>query len=237
MKLSCVVAVYNEEKFLPYSLPSLTNTVFDEVIIVLDRCTDDSEKLVKEAMNERFVLLHKNNQHWKNPCAESKNVGCSWANGELLMISDADIILDISAVKRAIKLFEKEEIDAVVFTYKQHSLFSPFSSRIKDVWMNLLSKLIRIIGLQPTRTGIYMIRKEFAIIPDVEAEYDYVQQNLRTHPLHTKTLHLRPKRSKEAQIQRGRARARLAQYTILKTVIMSILLLEPYLFTGFLMER
>jgi len=234
---SCVVAVHNEEKFLPYSLLNITDAVFDDVIFVLDRCTDDSEKLVKGVMDKRFVLYHKNRQDWKEACAESKNVGCSLAMGELLMISDADVILDIGAVKEAIELVAKKEIDAVVFTYRQYSLFGTILSRIKDEWINLLWMLIRKSGFQPIRSGIYMIKKELAVIPDLAGEYDYLQQQLRTFPIQTKTLHLRPRRSREAQIQRGRVRACLPQYTKLKMLIMSILQLEPYLFAGFLMER
>jgi hypothetical protein len=82
-----------------------------------------------------------------------------------------------------------------------------------------------------------MMKKDVAIIPDIEAEYDYVQQKLRTVPLQSKTVHLRPKRSREAQIERGRARAKMVQYSMLKTLIMSLLQLEPYLLMSFIRER
>lgn len=235
--ISCVVAAYNEESFLPYSLPTIKNTVFDEVVFVLDRCSDDTEKLVRGVMDERFILFHKDRQDWKEACAEAKNTGCLLANRELLMISDADVVLDIDAVKSAIEIFKDLEIDIVVFTYRQYSLFGGFLSRVKDEWVNLLWGLIRRSGFQPTRSGIYMIRKELANIPDLAGEYDYLQQKLRTFPIQTRTLHLRPKRSREAQIQRGRARASLAQYSKLKTLIMSVLQLEPYLFAGFITGR
>jgi glycosyltransferase involved in cell wall biosynthesis len=237
MTLSCVIAVYNEEKFLPYSLPTITDPLFNEVVMVLDRCTDSSGAMVDKVKDERFVLVSKEVQDWANPCAEAKNLACSTAMGDLLMISDADIVLDIDSVRRATELFEEDEIDAVVFTYKQYSLFGPFLSKIKDVWVNLLWKVISKSGFMPTRSGIYMIRKDVAIIPDADAEYDYVQQTLRTRPLHTKTVHLRPKRSRETQMLRGRARGRLAQYSTLKMIIMSILQLEPYRFVGFLEGR
>jgi glycosyltransferase involved in cell wall biosynthesis len=103
------MAIYNEEKFLPYSLPPVADSFFDEVVVVLDRCTDNSERMVKGVMDTRFVLFNKSGQDWKYPCAESKNTGCTLANGELLMISDADVILDVDAVKRAIELFDEED--------------------------------------------------------------------------------------------------------------------------------
>jgi cellulose synthase/poly-beta-1,6-N-acetylglucosamine synthase-like glycosyltransferase len=230
------MAIYNEEKFLPYSLPNIVDPVFNELVFVFDRCTDKSEELVKGFMDERFVIFHKDKQEWVNPCAESKSVGVSLANKELLMISDADVILDIDSVKKAIKLFEKD-IDAVVFSYNQYSLSGTIFNRIKDEWINLLWRFIRKSKFQPTRSGIYMIKKEMAIIPDLTGEYDHLQQTLRTFPINTKTIHLRPRRSKKTQIQRGRVRSNLPQYTAFKTLITSLLLLEPHTFVGFLMGR
>ncbi len=187
-------------------------------------------------MDERFSLFHKTRQGWIHPIAEVKNLVCSLASGDLLLISDCDVILDIEAVKQAITYFEDEDIDAVVFIYKQHSLFGSMFNRIKDVWINHLRTLISRSGIQPNRSGIYMIRKEYAVIPDLPSEYDPLQMNLRTVPIQTKTLHLRPKRSRESQMQRGRSRAKLAQYSLMKTIIMSILQLEPFLLKGFLLE-
>lgn len=232
--LSCVVAVHNEEKYLPYSLTNISNSVFDEIIFVLDRCTDASEKIVKTIRDNRFYLLHKNQQTWNEGCAESKNMGCLYAIGELLMISDADVILDIVAVRKAVEYLKKRDIDAIIFTYRQYSIFGTVLDRIKDEWMNILWKLIRKCGLQPPRSGIYMIKKKVANIPDLPNEYDNIQQKLRIIPISTKTLHLRPRRSPNELFQRGRLRAQLPQYSKLKIFIMSILQFEPNLFVGFL---
>lgn len=238
MTLSCVVAVYNEEKYLPYSLPMIGDPLFNEIVIVLDRCTDNSEAMVNKVRDGRFLLQYKDSQLWENPLAEAKNMGCSTATGDFLMITDADFILDVDAVNRGRELLLDDPMcDAVVFTYNQYSFYSSVFHRIKDIWINLLWKLIRRGGFMPTRSGIYLIRKNSAIIPDKPSEYDYLQRNLRTTSITSRSLHLRPKRSKEDQYTRGRTRSQLAQYSLMRTVIMSILLLEPYLLTGYLEGR
>jgi glycosyltransferase involved in cell wall biosynthesis len=59
--INCVISVHNEEKYLPYSLKPLLLTDF-EIIFVLARCTDSSEKIIQKFMAKRgkckVVYMH-----------------------------------------------------------------------------------------------------------------------------------------------------------------------------------
>ena len=48
-KTSVVVAVHNEEKYLPYCIAGLVKSLVYEVIFVLDRCSDRSLKIIESA--------------------------------------------------------------------------------------------------------------------------------------------------------------------------------------------
>jgi len=73
MTISVVMPVHNEEKYLPYSLASLLRCPIDELVIVLDRCTDRST-----IITERFAkiapynvkLIQKNSRKWKYQSAK-----------------------------------------------------------------------------------------------------------------------------------------------------------------------
>ena len=179
VKLSCVIAIHNEEKYLPYSLLYLSNSIFDEVIVVLDRCTDNSERLIRKITDDRFVIIQKKVQTWENGCSEAKNIGCERSTGDVIMITDPDVILDINSVKKAMDILkENNKIEIIVFIYKLYTLFSNFE-RIRDEWLNLFGKITRKLKIQPVRSGIYMIRKPLAVIPDTVGQYDVLQQKYK----------------------------------------------------------
>lgn len=236
MKVSCVLPVHNEEAFLQYSLPSLKSAGFNEVVAVLDRCTDNSKLLLEKYGDETFKLITKNRQTWHDGCSETKHLGCLHADGDLIMISDADIVLDRNTVKKAVEKLQKD-MDVAIFLYRQYSLRGGVRERFRDELQNLLAKIVRRLKLQPTRTGIYMAHKNVLKIQDTAGQYDFLQQASRAVTLNSHTLHLRPRRSKQAQLKRGRLRARLPQYNFWKVLLMSMLLLMPYMIVGYWREK
>lgn len=205
--------------------------------MVLDRCTDHSEQLIR-AYNGAAKLVMMLTTSWFNKAAEAKTYGCSHAKNKYIMMCDADMILDVDAVPKAVKILEtKNDVDIVCFTYKCYSLFANVLFRIKDEWVNLCGKIIRKLGVHPTRTGIYLMKNDSAVIPDCESEYDFMQQKHGTVVIETKSLHLRPGFSKEKQLESGRSRAVLPQYNLLKVLVPAFLQFQPYLLVGYLHAR
>ena len=237
-KTSCVIAVHNEAKYLRYSLPYLLTSPFEEIVFVLDRCKDNSEQIIKQYGDARFKVLCKNEANWQNPCAEAKNFGCSKATHNLLLITDADMVLDLKAVQNGIRMFEQNKnVTLVCLAYKQYSLHGTILQRLGDEWINFIGMIVRKLGVQPRRGGIYLVRKEIAAIQDSPSEYDFLQQKHKVIRIETKSLHLRPRFSKKAQISRGKARMHLPQYNVIKVLLASILQLQPYMLFSYLSER
>jgi len=236
MKVSCVLPIRNEEQYLPYSLPHLNRLNVEEILFVLDRCADNSESLIMKFGNSKTRITHKTDSAWSNQCAETKAYGCSKAKYPLVLMSDADVILDSDCVEPAKHLLQTQNC-IVMLSYRQYSLGGTVLERLHDELVNFIGLFVRRVRLQPCRGGIYMARKDSLNLEDYPSEYDILQQKYRVVSLETKTLHLRPRHSREAQIQRGKARAGLPQYNVLKILLVSLLELQPYMLFAYLREH
>lgn len=235
-KIVCVLVVHNEENYLPYSIPSLVE-LGCKVVVILDRCNDSSEGYIRTYLRNSSIFI-KVESKWDNSLAEAKSVGCDIAKilgADLILMSDADIELDVDEVKKAIRL--TSDFPILVLTYKDYSLFGSAFFRIIDEAHNLFGRIVRKLGIQPVRFGIYIVRAENAYIEDKESEYDYLQQKNKTTWVATKTRHLRPRWNISSQIHRGICRARLPQYSFLKLAFNSFLLFQPFTIVGFMKEK
>ncbi len=88
MKLSVVVPARNEEKYIGSCLEAITAAAADqkhevEVIVVLNRCTDCTEEIVK-SFGARIVIENSKN------LSQIRNAGAKAAKGEVLVTVDAD---------------------------------------------------------------------------------------------------------------------------------------------------
>ena len=236
MKVTCVLPVHNEQQYLPYSLPRLNKLDVEEILFVLDRCNDDSEGLIRTFGNCKTHVIRKNNSSWKNQCAEAKAYGCFKAEHGLVLMCDADVLIDVNSIETAKRIVQTQNC-IVTLSYKQYSLNGTVLERIRDEWLNLIGLVIRKVKLQPTRSGIYLARKQNLFLEDYPSEYDQLQRKHKVVMVKSKTLHLRPRYSKTAQIRRGQARAGLPQYNFLKILLASLLEFQPYMLLAYLRSK
>lgn len=88
-KFSIIIPVYNVEKYLKKCLDSIVNQTYShyEVIIVCDKCTDDSEKIVNEYVKKyKWKKIYEEN----TGLAKARNLGISKAKGEYILFLDSD---------------------------------------------------------------------------------------------------------------------------------------------------
>lgn len=236
MKVSVTMAVHDEEQYLLYSLKPFLKSVVDEIIFVLDRCTDNSEMIInrfKKITPINVKVARKNTKKWCNSAGESKKLAVSLSSKEIVLMIDADIIVERETVEQAKKILEQTDLKMVKFIYQQYSLYGSLFDRVKDEWINLLAKLTSKI--QPIRRGIYMIKKDAFWIGDLPNVYDPLQQKLENVSTSMNgMIHLRPKYNKDAQIDRGRSRRLLPQYNLLKILLLSFIEFSPYTLIGWL---
>ena len=113
-KLSVIIPVYNNEKYLERCFNSILNQNINdlEIIVVNDGSTDNSDKIIQE-----YEKNHQEIKYFKKEntgVADSRNYGIEKASGKYIMFLDADDYLDIALYKN-IKKYIDEDIDLIKY--------------------------------------------------------------------------------------------------------------------------
>jgi glycosyltransferase involved in cell wall biosynthesis len=108
--VSIVVPVHNEEETLNQSLISIRRQKVKEIIVVLDRCEDNSEKIARKHADEdsriKIFFLHEH-KFKTNYIAETVNFGISKAQNDVICIAEADTILEDNYVSSLLPYLKK----------------------------------------------------------------------------------------------------------------------------------
>jgi len=120
-RVSIIVAARNEQRNIRDAISSLLNLSYPnyELIVVNDRSEDDTGKILAELSTETSHLkiiqiealppgwLGKNHALW---------VGSQESTGELLLFTDADIIMEKTVLSRAVNFINKNRLDHLAAT-------------------------------------------------------------------------------------------------------------------------
>lgn len=116
VKVSIVIPVYNQEKYLDISLPSVINQTYKniEIVIVNDGSTDDSFNIIKkyEHMDKRVVVLNKSN----GGLVDATISGSKMATGDYICYLDPDDYIGNDFIKFFLDRLD-EEYDIVAAGY------------------------------------------------------------------------------------------------------------------------
>jgi len=128
--ISVIMPVHNEADYLPISLEIFKEPSISELIVILDRCTDNSEVIVRKNFPDARIIK-KQRCKWRNSYAENLQLGFKNASGDIICIHDADIksppkIFDIlikelkgrvASVSPAIQTYKKASFLNFVYYY------------------------------------------------------------------------------------------------------------------------
>ncbi len=118
VKVSVVVPVCNQEKYLPKALDSLKNQSLEETefICVNDGSTDSSLDIMKDyASKDKRVKIIDQKNRGSGP---ARNIGMYTAQGKYVAFLDPDDWFDKDALKTVYQKAEEQNCDMVVFNYK-----------------------------------------------------------------------------------------------------------------------
>lgn len=106
MNISAVVISYNSEKFLEENLDSLTaQTVkFSQIIVVDNNSQDNSLKIIKSYPGVQAIALDYNSGY-----AAGANLGIKKCSSDLVLVANADIILDEKLNEKVIEKFKADD--------------------------------------------------------------------------------------------------------------------------------
>ncbi|MBI1334156.1 MAG: glycosyltransferase [Armatimonadetes bacterium] len=102
MKLSVVIVNWNTASFLRDCLTSLFQSQVDggfEVIVVDNRSSDDSVKVVRDEFPEAILLAEDDNHGY----AKGNNLGIARATGEYILTLNSDTVLEPDVLERSIQ--------------------------------------------------------------------------------------------------------------------------------------
>ena len=244
MRISGVMAVHNEAEYLRYSLPALGRVPFNEVIFVLDRCTDNSENVIRRIAPQNSEIVFKKKQHWTNPIAEAFHTGFNTAKNDLVFALGADLVLAPHVLTITEDLMRNPRVGSVFFGFTLCPT-QGIRQRIHEEYINLLKRYL-LDRVSPYRTefttGVYCFRKSLARLQDVPEEYIDLHNQIRekgykaVYVPDAGIIHLRAGLSREKQISHGRARAELHE-PLMKVTLHSIINLKPWTLITYLKHR
>lgn len=116
LQISVVMPVYNGEQFVAKAVESILNQTFNdfELIIIDDKSTDNSVKIIKSFDDSRIKLI----QNERNfGIATSLNKGIKYARGQYIARMDADDISYPNRLEEQISFLEKNPGVSVLGTY------------------------------------------------------------------------------------------------------------------------
>lgn len=94
---SLLIPVHNEAQYLPYALKPLKHCKVDEIIFLLDRCTDEGFNMVNRFFrnsSQNIIVIQKEYAEWKYGAAEAFETLCTASHGDILYTSAGDFITD-----------------------------------------------------------------------------------------------------------------------------------------------
>jgi glycosyltransferase involved in cell wall biosynthesis len=147
MKVSLIIPVFNEEKYIGPCLDSLEKQIEkpDEIIIVDDNCTDNTINIVKKYKKSLPIKIVKEK---KKGVVFARNKGFSKAKGDILVRCDADSILPKNWIKKIKENFSKNKIDGLTgpIIFYDFFLKTAFFSNIYLILIKILQKGETLLG-------------------------------------------------------------------------------------------
>ncbi len=170
-RVSIVIAARNEEREIEVALQSVLTQNYDnlEVILVNDRSTDTTPLILEQMAHEypelRVVTIRELPSGWlgKN---HALYVGARQATGQLLLFTDADIVMNHDAVSKAVNYLLEQRLDHLTCLPSQTSPSLPLRVFIAafGFFFSLYARPWRVKRPNRWHIGIgafQLIRKEF----------------------------------------------------------------------------
>jgi glycosyltransferase involved in cell wall biosynthesis len=117
MKISVVVPVYNEQKYIGQCLQALTTQTRppDEIIVVNNNSTDESETIIKKY---KVRLINEK----KQGMTYARNRGFNEATGDIIARTDSDSVPPPDWIEKIEKNFKKNSLDGLGGPLDMHDL-------------------------------------------------------------------------------------------------------------------
>ena len=172
-KVSIVVPVYNNEKFLDKCLTSIINQTYKdlEIILINDGSKDNSLKIMNEyaKKDKRIVIIDKKNEG----VSKARNDGIRKSTGEYITFVDSDDYIELNEIEEMYNAIKENNVDMVRSNYQVRYKnsekvdvgdLSSLSGKIlneKEIKDNFLKKVLD--GSIPCFVYLFMTKRELLL--------------------------------------------------------------------------
>ena len=242
---SVVMPVDNEEDNLLYCLSSLFSLEPEQIIIILDRCSDRSRDLI-EASSRRLgykgeltlVDVGEDFPNWKYRVARLFRMGFELAKNDSILTMAADIVLD-PRVSDYVSTVQGSDVKLVSFGLKYYPVDLTY----------FVKRIVTLVFPARGFSGVFLFSKrawmetedEEAVkrIPKAQDTFlsNSIKKRYTTKHVWLNIVHLRHRKDAKDQYLRGVAVARISSKSLPAVFISSILYLSPFMLKGYLNER
>ncbi len=162
MKISVIIPCFNEENFILKTLKKVNEQKkkFDIEIIVSDDCSTDRSLQLLQENNNLFDRLIESNQNHGKGFAIGK--GIESANGEIVIIQDADLEYNPEEYKLLLDPFFKNDADIVYGSRFQGAgakRIVYYKNRVANFVLTTLVNILTNLNFTDVETGYKVFKK------------------------------------------------------------------------------
>jgi len=163
MKISVIIPVFNEEKFVLQTLEDVNKQKKNfnlEIIIIDDFSTDNTLKIIEKNSNLIDKLIKNEKNYGKG---KSITLGIKEASGDLILLQDCDLEYDPQEYAKLIEPFNKYNADVVLgsrFKGSGPKRIIYFTNHIANIFLTFLANLLLNRNFSDIETGYKVINKK-----------------------------------------------------------------------------
>ena len=163
MKLSIIIPCYNEENTIKTIVEKVLKfSLYDKEIIIVDDCsTDQSRKIIKNLAEDtsiiKYFFLDKNLGK-----GAALNKGFKEANGDIILIQDADLEYDPKDYPILIKPFIETDADVVYgsrFLGGEYVRLHFFWHFLANKFLTIVTNVVTNLNMSDMETGYKVFKK------------------------------------------------------------------------------
>ena len=172
-KVSIIVPVYNNEKFLEKCLDSIINQSYKnlEILLINDGSKDNSLKIMRQyaKKDKRIIIIDKENEG----VSKARNDGIRASSGEYITFVDSDDYIEFNEIEEMYKAIKENNVDMVRTNYQVRykdskkidkgdlSSLSEKKLKEKEIRGIFLEKILD--GSLPCFVYLFMIKRELLL--------------------------------------------------------------------------
>lgn len=244
-KFSVVMPVHNEQNNLLYILPGLFSLEPDEIIFILDRCSDKSRAIIEASLirldyrgDVKLLEVVEDFPEWRYRVARLFRIGFMAVRNDVILTTAADIVLD-NKIRDYVSMIQSSDVKLVSFGLKYYPV---------DI-IYFVKRLVTLVFPSRGFSGVFLFSKRAWMETEdaegvkriVKAQDTFLADSIRkkyaTRHVWLNVVHLRARRDVKDQYLRGVTAYQVSRKSLLSVFISSILYLRPMMLMGFIHAR